>query len=120
MLYYHLRLIYYGKKLDMGTFWSIGGGFRYFRKLLWFRIVDSINNQEYMQEVLSQNSSVFQINNVAAVFPVLNEELLLLKAVLENRNCTDCLGVAVVGASVIIKGRHYYLQTVFYLLYMLE
>lgn len=115
-----MRLIYYSNKLDTGTVWSIGRGFSYFRKLLWFRIGDSINNQEYMQEALSQNSSVFQINNGAAVFPALNEELLLLKAVLENRNCTDCLGVAVVGASVITKGRHYYLQTVFYLLCMLE
>lgn len=58
-----------------------------------------------MQEGVSQNSFVFQVTNIAATFPVLNGELLLLKAILENQNLTGCLGVAVVNVSVVIKGR---------------
>ena len=69
------------------------------------RTGDGIWNQEYMQEGVSQNSCVFQVTNIAATFPVLNEELLLLKAILENQNLTGCLGVAMVNASVVIKGR---------------
>ena len=52
------------------------------------RTGDGIWNQEYMQEGVSQNSCVFQVTNIAATFPVLNEELLLLKAILENQNLT--------------------------------
>lgn len=64
-----------------------------------------------MQEGVSQNSFVFQITNIA----VLNGELVLLKAILENQNFTCCRGVAMVNASIVIKDRHY-LQSVLNLL----
>lgn len=54
-----------------------------------------------MQEGVSQNSFVFQITNIA----VLNGELLLLKAILENQNFTCSRGVAMVNASIVIKDR---------------
>lgn len=56
-----------------------------------------------MQEEVSQNSFVVQVTNIAATLPVLNEELLLLKAVLENQNLIGCLGVAMVNVSVVIR-----------------
>jgi len=66
-----------------------------------------------VQEGVSQNSFVFQVTKIAATFPVLNGELLLLKAIVENQNLTTCLGVAMVSASVVIKDR----DTIIYKLY---